>query len=67
MKTIVNKIRVALVLGFLALGMTVLAQEIANVEKMSMSTLMFLDEMAGKVSFDAPAPVLRSGSPELMR
>ena len=45
MKNIVNKMRFALLLGFLTIGMAVLAQEIANIEKMSMSTLMFLEEM----------------------
>ena len=52
MKTIVNKIRFALLLGFIAIGMTALAQSTPNIEKMSVSTQMFLDEMAGKVSFD---------------
>ena len=61
MKTIMNKLRFALLLGFLTIGITVLAQEIANIEKMSISTQMFLDEMAGKISFDVPKQDLRGG------
>ena len=60
MKTIVNKLRFALLLGFVAISMTVLAQNNVNYEKFSVSTLMFLDEMAGKVSFDEPAPSFRA-------
>ena len=56
MKTIVKKLRFALLLGFVLTGMTVLAQASPNHEKMSVSTLMFLDEMAGKISFDEPTP-----------
>lgn len=52
MKTIVNKLRFALLLGFVAIGMTVLAQDIANIEKLTTTTQMFLEEMAGKISFD---------------
>ena len=60
MKNIVNKMRFALLLGFLTIGMAVLAQEIANIEKMSMSTLMFLEEMSGKINLDAPTPSTKS-------
>ena len=61
MKTIVNKIRFALLLGFIAIGMTAMAQAVTpNAEKLSISTQMFLDEMAGKISLDAPKPSLRS-------
>ena len=59
MKTIVNKIRFALLLGFMAIGLTALAQSIPNAEKMSISTLMFLDEMAGRISFDEPTPTIK--------
>ena len=60
MKTIVNKIRFALLLGFMAIGLTALAQSIPNAEKMSISTLMFLDEMAGRISFDEPQPTIKA-------
>jgi hypothetical protein len=63
MKTIVNKLRFALLLGFIAIGMTVLAQDIANIEKMSVSTQMFLNEMAGKISFDDNLPVPKFTTP----
>ena len=43
MKTIVNTLRLSLLLGFMAIGMTVWSQ-IPHVEKMSISTQMFLDE-----------------------
>jgi len=66
MKTIVNKLRFALLLGFIAIGMAALAQNIANIEKMSMSTQMFLDEMAGKISFDQPKPSFRAPGGELL-
>lgn len=59
MKTIANKLRFVLLLGFISIGMTVLAQNIANSEKMTISTQMFLDEMAGRISFDEPAQTLR--------
>ena len=51
MKTIVNTLRLSLLLGFMAIGMTVWSQ-IPHVEKMSISTQMFLDELAGKYNFD---------------
>ena len=66
MKTIVNKIRFALLLGFMAISLTALAQSIPNAEKMSVSTLMFLDEMAGRISFDEPAPTIKAGQPDLI-
>ena len=59
MKTIVNKIRFALWLGFMAVSMTMWSQ-IPNVEKMSISTQMFLDEMAGKYNFDRPQTPIRA-------
>lgn len=66
MKTIVNKLRLALLLGFMALGITVLAQAIPNQEKMTISTQMFLDELAGRISFDEPKPTIRAGQPDLI-
>ena len=51
MKTIVNKIRFALLLGFMVIGMTAWSQ-IPNIEKLSVSTQMFLDELAGNANWD---------------
>ena len=59
MKTIVNKKRLVLLLGFMAVSMTMWSQ-IPNIEKMSISTQMFLDELSSKGSFDSPeTPPLR--------
>ncbi len=41
-------------LGFVAIGLTAWSQNVANIEKMSITTQMFLDELAGRISFDAP-------------
>lgn len=57
MKTIINNIRFALLLGFITIGMTALAQAIPNANKMSISTQMFMDEMAGRISFDQQRPI----------
>ena len=68
MKTIVNKLRLALLLGFMALGITVLAQNNnVNIEKMSVSTQLFLDEMAGKISFDQHKPAFNTAKRRLLR
>jgi hypothetical protein len=64
MKTIVNKLRYALLLGFIAIGMTALAQTIANIEKMSISTQLFLNELEYGVSLDE-APAVRGNGPVL--
>lgn len=62
MKTIVNKLRFALLLGFVAFGMTVLAQSTPYINKMSFSTQLFMEEMAGNLTFeqDIPAPKITS-------
>ena len=52
MKTIVNKLRFALLLSFVAFGLTALAQNIANIEKMSISTQMLLNEIENGISLD---------------
>lgn len=55
MKNIFNrfgKIRLALLVSFLAVGMTVWGQAWPNQDKLSISTQMFLDEMAGKITFN---------------
>ena len=50
MKTTVNKLRFALLLGFVALSLTAWSQR-ANIEKMSVSTQMFLDQIEKKADF----------------
>ena len=50
MKTIVNKLRFALLLGFIAASMTAWSQR-ANIEKMSISTQMFLDQIENKADY----------------
>ncbi len=56
MNTIVNKIRFALLLGFVTIGMAVFAQGVPYINKMSVTTQMFLDEMEGKIDFDQQVP-----------
>lgn len=63
MKTIVNKLRFALLLGFVAIGMTVLAQGVPYINKMSISTQLFMEEMAGNLTFEQDAPVPKTTSP----
>ena len=46
MKTIVNKLRFALLLGFVAASVTAWSQGVPNINKMSITTQMFLDDMA---------------------
>lgn len=58
MKTIFNRfgnLRLALLVSFLAVGMTIWGQALPAQGKLSISTQMFLDEMAGKITFDEPA------------
>lgn len=50
MKTIVNKLRFAMQLGFVSISMTVLAQGVPYINKMSISTQMFLTEMENGIS-----------------
>ena len=60
MKKTINILRFALMLGFVAIGLTAWSQNVANIEKMSVSTQMFLDELAGRITFDeSPAPPTR--------
>ncbi len=63
MKTIVNKLRFALLLGFVAIGMTVLAQGVPYINKMSISTQLFMEEMAGNLTFEQDAPVPKTTIP----
>ena len=60
MKNIVNKLRFALLLGFVAMGVTAWSQAVPYINKMSITTQMFLDEMAGRLTFDEEAPTLPS-------
>ena len=67
MRTIANKLRFALLLGFMAITVTVWGQR-ANVEKMSISTQMFLDQMEGKANFDeAPGKKLSTKGEQIMQ
>ena len=54
MKTTVNRMRIVVLMAFFAIGVSAWSQ-IAHVEKMSISTQMFLDELAGRISLDPPA------------
>lgn len=51
MKTIVTKLRFALVLGFMAITMMAWSQ-IRNIEKLSIPTQMFIDQLEGRANFD---------------
>ena len=62
MKTIVNKLRFALVLGFLVMSVTAWAQR-ANIEKMSISTQMFLDQIEKKADFTPQVDQSKFASP----
>jgi hypothetical protein len=57
MKTIVKKLRYALLLGFLAMSVTAWSQGVPYINKMSVTTQMFLDEMEGNINFDELAPL----------
>lgn len=61
MKTIVNKLRFALLLGFLVMSVTAWAQR-ANIEKMSISTQMFLDQIEKKAEFYQELSPTKSGT-----
>ena len=62
MKTIVNKLRFALLLGFLVMSVTAWAQR-ANIEKMSISTQMFLDQIEKKADFTPQVDQSKFASP----
>ena len=65
MKTTTNKIRFAMLMAFLAIGLSVWGQ-IANIEKLSISTQMFLDEMAGRISLDLPTPSIKNSNGDII-
>ncbi len=62
MKTIVNKLRFLLVLGFIALAMSSWSQAVPYINKMSITTQLFLEEMAGNITFDHKALPAKSTS-----
>ena len=63
MKTIVNQLRFAMLLGFMAITMTVWSQ-IQNIEKLSIPTQMFLEQLEGKANFDeVPGTKFTSSDP----
>ncbi len=68
MKTIVNKLRFALLLGFMAMSVTAWSQGVPYINKMSITTQLFLEEMAGNVSFDTetPTPPIKFTNPDMM-
>ena len=61
MKTIINNLRFALLLGFIAIGMTALAQAIPNVNKMSATTQLLLAELDNANQ----APLFTTNGPKL--
>ena len=63
MKTIVNNLRLVLLMGLIAIGMTALAQNIANAEKMSIPTQMLIDQLEGRVDF-FEKPSIRNAAQE---
>ena len=63
MKRIVNKLRFALLLSFLALSAAAWSQGVPYINKMSITTQMFLEEMAGRLTFDEEAPATRITTP----
>ena len=65
MKTIVNRIRFALLLGFVAMSVSAWSQGTPYLNKMSVTTQMFLDEMEGKIKFEEEAPATKFSSPDL--
>ena len=65
MKTTMNKIRFVMLMVFLAIGLSVWGQ-IANIEKLSISTQMFLDEMAGRISLDLPTPSIKNSNGDII-
>lgn len=64
MKTTVNKIRLALLLGFITICMTAQAQAVPYINKMSITTQLFMEEMAGNISFDHDVPPTKSADPK---
>ena len=61
--TIVNNLRLVLLMGLIAIGMTALAQNIPNVEKMSIPTQMLIDQLEGRANF-LEKPGAKNAAPE---
>ena len=60
MKSIADKLRFALLLSFIVIGITAIAQSIPNAEKMSIPTQMFINQLEGRDNFDdVPGTKLR--------
>ena len=65
MNTIVNKIRFALILGFITMSVAAWSQGVPYINKMSITTQMFLEERDGRLTFDQEVPPMRSTSPDM--
>ena len=52
MKTIAKSLRFALLMSLITIGMTALAQDIPNAEKMSIPTMMLIDQLEGRANFN---------------
>ena len=63
MKNIVNKLRFALLVGLMAMSVTAWSQAVPYINKMSITTQMFLDEMAGRLTFDEETTVPKFQGP----
>lgn len=63
--TIMTKIRFVMLMAFLAIGLSVWSQS-AHIEKLSISTQLFLDELAGRISLDAPTPSIKGSNGEIL-
>ena len=55
MSKLLNRLFFVFLVAFMATGMTVSAQSLES-SKLSLTTQMFLDEMQGQITFDAPVP-----------
>lgn len=65
MNTIVNKLRFALLLGFMTIGIAAWSQGVPYINKMSITTQMFLEEMAGNLTFEQETPPTKFTNPDL--
>jgi len=63
MKNIVNKLRFALLVGLMAMSVTAWSQAVPYINKMSITTQMFLDEMAGRLTFDEETTIPKFQGP----
>ena len=65
MKTIVKQLRYALLLGFLTMSVAAWSQGVPYINKMSITTQMFLEERDGRLTFELEAPPMRSTNPDM--